>query len=103
MQWILHNWDDENCVKVLKNCYKALPDSGKVIVIEYVLEDDDRNHSGPCQAIIHDIWMIANFDGGKERSLGEYEALAKMSGFCDIKAFHMPDGLAAIEFHKTPQ
>ncbi|KAL5998622.1 hypothetical protein ACLOJK_009565 [Asimina triloba] len=104
LKWILHNWDDEHCVKVLKNCCKALPDTGKVIVIEYILDDgEDTNKSGPCYAITFEVWMIANFGGGKERSLGEYEALAKMGGFCDMKAFHMSNGLAAIEFYKTPQ
>ncbi|KAL5998626.1 hypothetical protein ACLOJK_009569 [Asimina triloba] len=104
LKWILHNWDDEHCVKVLKNCCKALPDTGKVIVIEYILDDgEDTNKSGPCYAITFEVWMIANFDGGKERSLGEYEALAKRGGFCDMKAFPMSNGLAAIEFYKTPQ
>ncbi|KAL5998620.1 hypothetical protein ACLOJK_009563 [Asimina triloba] len=104
LKWILHNWDDEHCVKILKNCCKALPDTGKVIVIEYILDDgEDTNRSGPCYAITCEVWMIANFSGGKERSLEEYEALAKMGGFCDMKAFLMPDGLAAIEFYKTPQ
>ncbi|OMO70453.1 O-methyltransferase, family 2 [Corchorus olitorius] len=33
MKWILHDWDDDRCLKLLKNCYNALPESGKVIVI----------------------------------------------------------------------
>ncbi|RZC54399.1 hypothetical protein C5167_013249 [Papaver somniferum] len=34
MKWILHDWSDEYCLKLLKNCYEALPDCGKVIVVE---------------------------------------------------------------------
>ncbi|CAA6656519.1 unnamed protein product [Spirodela intermedia] len=37
MKWILHDWSDENCLKVLTNCWKALPDLGKVIVMESIL------------------------------------------------------------------
>ncbi|CAL9007597.1 unnamed protein product [Prunus brigantina] len=37
MKWILHNWSDEHCLKLLKNCYKAIPDNGKVIVVEELL------------------------------------------------------------------
>ncbi|GKU93844.1 hypothetical protein SLEP1_g7405 [Rubroshorea leprosula] len=33
-EWILHNWDDDHCFKLLKNCYDALPKSGKVVVVE---------------------------------------------------------------------
>ncbi|XP_057973991.1 caffeic acid 3-O-methyltransferase-like isoform X2 [Malania oleifera] len=29
MKWILHDWSDELCLTLLKNCWKALPDSGK--------------------------------------------------------------------------
>ncbi|PIA46459.1 hypothetical protein AQUCO_01500181v1 [Aquilegia coerulea] len=37
MKWILHNWNDESCTKLLKNCYKALPDNEKLIVVEAIL------------------------------------------------------------------
>ncbi|KAL5998645.1 hypothetical protein ACLOJK_009588 [Asimina triloba] len=41
---------------------------GKVVVIEYIFQDDDhdRKESGPCRAICYENWMIADFDGGKE-------------------------------------
>nr|POE55748.1 caffeic acid 3-o-methyltransferase [Quercus suber] len=29
MKWILHDWNDEHCVKLLKNCYNAIPHDGK--------------------------------------------------------------------------
>ncbi|BBG97719.1 O-methyltransferase 1 [Prunus dulcis] len=37
LKWILHDWTDEHCLKLLKNCYKAIPDNGKVIVVEALL------------------------------------------------------------------
>jgi caffeic acid 3-O-methyltransferase len=37
LQWILHDWSDEQCLKLLKNCYDATPNDGKVIVVEAVL------------------------------------------------------------------
>ena len=38
VQWLLHNWSDEACVKILKNCRKAIPEkTGKVIIIDVVL------------------------------------------------------------------
>jgi len=33
---VLHDWSDEWCLKVLKNCYDAIPSDGKVIVVEGV-------------------------------------------------------------------
>ncbi|MED6184504.1 Flavone 3'-O-methyltransferase 1 [Stylosanthes scabra] len=37
MKWILHDWSDEQCMKVLKNCHKAIPEDGKVIVVDTIL------------------------------------------------------------------
>uniref|UniRef100_A0A0D9XY43 O-methyltransferase C-terminal domain-containing protein n=1 Tax=Leersia perrieri TaxID=77586 RepID=A0A0D9XY43_9ORYZ len=38
VQWILHLWGDEECLKILKKCYEALPEKkGKVTVVEQVL------------------------------------------------------------------
>ncbi|KAM7507708.1 hypothetical protein LguiA_018161 [Lonicera macranthoides] len=36
LKWILHNWDDEQCLKILKNCYEAIPTSAKIILVEYI-------------------------------------------------------------------
>ncbi|KAH7690782.1 O-methyltransferase COMT-type protein [Dioscorea alata] len=33
----LHDWNEANCIKALKNCWKALPDNGKMIIIEHIL------------------------------------------------------------------
>ncbi|KAL5998621.1 hypothetical protein ACLOJK_009564 [Asimina triloba] len=40
-----------------------------------------KTWSSSCHAITcREVWMIANFDGGKERSPEEYGALAKTIG-----------------------
>lgn len=41
----MHNWSDEKCVTILKNCRKAIPErSGKIIIVDGVLQpaDGDR-------------------------------------------------------------
>ncbi|EMS35717.1 Tricetin 3',4',5'-O-trimethyltransferase [Triticum urartu] len=37
MKWILHDWNDEHCMILLRNCYDALPAQGKVVVVECIL------------------------------------------------------------------
>ncbi|KAH9725312.1 Flavone 3'-O-methyltransferase 1 [Citrus sinensis] len=39
IKWILHDWSDEHCLKLLKNCHKSIPEGGKVIVVESVLPE----------------------------------------------------------------
>uniref|UniRef100_A0A803L1V2 Uncharacterized protein n=1 Tax=Chenopodium quinoa TaxID=63459 RepID=A0A803L1V2_CHEQI len=40
LKWILHNWSDENCIKVLKRCKEAIPSrdkGGKLLIIDMVV------------------------------------------------------------------
>ena len=83
-QWILHDWSDAHSLKILKNCYKALPENGKVIVTEFVLPEDPDS-SGGTRIVQNADMIIACHVGGKERTEKEFEALAKGAGF---KGFH---------------
>ncbi|XP_076957827.1 caffeic acid 3-O-methyltransferase-like [Bidens hawaiensis] len=81
MKWICHDWSDAHCLRFLKNCYKALPDNGKVIVAECILPEAPDS-SLATQNVVHiDVIMLAHNPGGKERTEKEFEALAKGAGF----------------------
>ncbi|PON58444.1 O-methyltransferase COMT-type [Parasponia andersonii] len=43
---ILHNWSDEHCRKLVKNCYEALPQNGKLIVIEIIMPEKPDSKYG---------------------------------------------------------
>ncbi|CAN6968727.1 unnamed protein product [Brassica oleracea var. botrytis] len=98
---ILHDWTDEDCVKILKNCWKSLPENGKVVVIELVTPDDAEN--GDINANIAfdmDMLMFTQCSGGKERSRAEFEALAAASGFYHCKFVCQAYHCWIIEFCK---
>ncbi|GAB2291152.1 hypothetical protein Dimus_025411 [Dionaea muscipula] len=42
LKWILHCWSDDHCIKILKNCYEALPDDRKVIIVEGIICEEPR-------------------------------------------------------------
>ncbi|XP_071732094.1 caffeic acid 3-O-methyltransferase-like [Rutidosis leptorrhynchoides] len=85
MKWILHDWSDHQCAKLLKNCYKALPHDGKVIVVEAILPFlSDTSSSVKVSTQIDAIMMTQN-PGGKERTEDEFFALAKGVGFKGIR------------------
>ncbi|MED6129494.1 hypothetical protein PIB30_108530, partial [Stylosanthes scabra] len=45
LKWILHDWNDEECLKILKNCKEAIMSKGKggkVIIIDMVIMEDDK-------------------------------------------------------------
>ncbi|KAH7519390.1 hypothetical protein FEM48_Zijuj08G0031100 [Ziziphus jujuba var. spinosa] len=83
--WILHDWSDEKCLKLLKNCYKAIPDNGKVIVVEALLPVGAETSSSVKTTSQIDVLMMTQTPGGKERSQQEFLALANAAGFNGIR------------------
>lgn len=84
MKWILHDWSDDHCLKLLKNCYKAIPDEGKVIVVESILPIEPEPNSYVRGTTMMDVVMMTQNPGGKERTKPEFEALATKAGFRGI-------------------
>ncbi|VYS49845.1 unnamed protein product [Arabidopsis thaliana] len=81
MKWILHDWTDEDCVKILKNCWKSLPEKGKVIIVEVVTPEEPKINDISSNIVFGmDMLMLAVSSGGKERSLSQFETLASDSG-----------------------
>ncbi|CAN1123691.1 Trans-resveratrol di-O-methyltransferase [Linum perenne] len=86
-KWILHDWSDEDCVKILKNCKKAITSSekfGKVMIIDIVLGDQkwDKETVATQQGFDMEMMIAA---GGKERSEEEWQKLFNESGFSSYR------------------
>ena len=99
-QWILHDWSDGHCLKILENCYKALPNNGKVIIIDATLptgiESDLRARVG-----YHlDLLMFAYNPGGRERTQEDMEYLAKVAGFARLEVKCKLNECSVIELYK---
>lgn len=77
---ILHDWTQAKIVKLLARIYDRLPAGGALLIAEKLLVDDK---SGPRWAQMQSLNMLVCTEG-KERTLGEYEALLRQAGFTDI-------------------
>ncbi|KAE8722088.1 Caffeic acid 3-O-methyltransferase 1 [Hibiscus syriacus] len=100
MKGILHNWGDDKCVKLLKNCYKAIPENGKVIVAEPVVPAMPESTPFLKVAFLHDVLMMAQFAGGEERSKEKLVALATEAGFKSVKFDCCVVNVWIMEFYK---
>lgn len=81
--WILHDWDDESCITILKKARSHLKPNGQVIILEYILPE---NKIGPPWIHIADLTMLFhNIKGSRERTLDEFKILFKKAGFKTIK------------------
>ncbi|KAF8043269.1 hypothetical protein BT93_A1571 [Corymbia citriodora subsp. variegata] len=92
LKWILHDWGDEDCVKILRNCRKAIASSdqehGKLIIVDLVLLDRDGSGGGGDGSglfedvgMTFDLLMMAHVSGGKERTEAEWKELLERGGF----------------------
>ncbi|PKI69159.1 hypothetical protein CRG98_010426 [Punica granatum] len=81
--WILHDWNDEEGVKILKRCKDAITsngkDGGKVIVIDIVL-DEKENKACSEMGLLFDMMMMAVVTG-RERRKKEWAKLFLDAGF----------------------
>ncbi|KAK4567260.1 hypothetical protein RGQ29_003176 [Quercus rubra] len=75
-----HNWNDEQYIKLLKNCNKAVPKDGKVIIMDFILpEEPEASNASKYVSMLDNAMFIQ--PGGKERTEKEFEALSKAAGF----------------------
>ncbi|KZV24379.1 trans-resveratrol di-O-methyltransferase [Dorcoceras hygrometricum] len=80
---ILHNWDDEACIKILKKCREVIPakeNGGKLIVIDMVLGYNEENNIVTEDQLYSDIVMMVYLNG-KERNEKEWKQLFLDAGF----------------------
>ncbi|THU47859.1 hypothetical protein C4D60_Mb09t20090 [Musa balbisiana] len=100
LKCVLHDWSDEDCVKILKNCWKALTENGKVIVVECILPIVPEP-TAKAQAVFQlDLYMLVCTNGGRERSEEEFKDLAIEAGFPGFKAAHVFADTWVMEFTK---
>lgn len=77
MKFIIHDWNDEQSITILKNLAKSAPKGSRLLLVETVIEEDDN---APSLSKIMDLNMLV-MTGGKERKASEYSELFEQTGF----------------------
>lgn len=85
MKMILHDWNDEECVKILSNIQKASTPSGHVLIVEHVVPGPETPHFSK----LFDIHMMCALTG-RERTEKEYAALLERAGLRYIQTHYPP-------------
>jgi hypothetical protein len=76
LKHVIHDWNDEECVTILRNCQKAMKEDGKVLIIEEIILEG--NEPSPGKFVDLQMLVVAS---GCERTEKEYRQLLDKAGF----------------------
>src|SRR4051812_30166892 len=77
---VLHDWDDDDCVRILTTVRAAMPPDARLLVVEKVLGVEGRPARSARDLALLDLHMLVMF-GARERTQAEYDALVTAAGF----------------------
>lgn len=84
LSWILHDWSDENCRKILRHCFEALPAGGTLLISEMVMHDDFSGSS--LWSELYSLFMLVCCESSaRERSEAEHREQLAEAGFRDVR------------------
>jgi len=89
---IIHDWDDERAVKILKNIQKVLPAEGRVLLVELVVPENNEPHFSK----LLDLDMLCS-PGGVERTESEFRELLAAAGLRLTRIIQTKSPFSVIE------
>jgi len=92
LRYIIHDWDDERAITILKNCYEAMQSNGRVLLVEMVIPQGNE----PFYGKLLDLQMLLNY-GGRERTEVEYQVLLETAAFLLTKIYPVAPPVSVIE------
>ncbi len=91
MRHIIHDWDDDQSITILRNCRRAMKPGGKVVVAEFVIPEGND----PSFSKIADLMMLVI--GGKERTEKQYRELYAAAGLDLTRVVSTATELSLVE------
>lgn len=88
---VIHDWNDQDATKILRNVRSAAPAHSKLLIIEAIIAEDP----GLSWPKTLDLWMLAI--GGKQRTRQEYAELFANAGFSFTRQIDTQAGVSIIE------
>jgi SAM-dependent methyltransferase len=93
MTAVLHDWDDEACVTILRSCRKAMKPNGRLLLGEFVLKPANEPDLGK----LVDLEMLVILGRARERTADEFRALLNEADLSLRRVIPLPAGTSLIE------
>ncbi|KAI4294808.1 hypothetical protein MLD38_040867 [Melastoma candidum] len=101
IKWVLHSWSDEQCVQILKNTYEALPEGGKVMIVDLVIPEAPEVDVGVQNLFQLYLHVKSLNSTGKERTKKEFEVLSKQAGLSQVQVAAHAFNFSVVELYKN--
>jgi hypothetical protein len=75
LKGVVHDWNDESALAILRNCRRAIRDDGRLLLLETILDSS----SDPARSMMDLLMMVLT--GGRERTEAEFDSLLRAAGF----------------------
>lgn len=95
MRHIIHDWNDEQSLTILRNIHRAMTPDGRLLLVESVIPPGNE----PFAAKFLDLTMML-IPGGKERTEIEYRELYEAAGFTSARIVPTSTEISVIEGRK---
>ena len=98
LKHVLHDWEDDKCVKLLRNIHAAATPGAQLFILELVVPSGNTPHMSKHL----DLMMLVLTRGGRERTRAEWEALLTAGDFGSPRFTDLAGGpLSVIEAQRA--
>src|SRR5215210_85193 len=92
---VLHDWNDEECVRILRVCRAAMGSEARLLLGEQILEPDPAR--GRPAGYLIDTQMMAMFGSARERTVEEFRGLLAEAGFALARVIPTASPVSIVE------
>jgi hypothetical protein len=94
---IVHDWSDDLALAILQTCRRAIPDHGRLLLVENIVPPGNDPHPGK----LTDLQMLVML-GGRERTESEFRSLLSAAGFTLTRTIPTESPVSIVEAVPSP-
>lgn len=94
---ILHDWNLDQKKLLIGKAYDALPDGGRMVVIEYIIDNERRKNTA---GLLMSVQMLLVTEGGFDFTAADFDSWAREAGFKNTSSMHLKGNSSAVIAYK---
>lgn len=97
LRHITHNWNDERCLALLRNCRRSMRAGARLAVVEMLTGTPASTASARQMTGLMDLYMMSMFGDGRERGAEELTQILAAAGFTVSRVSVLSTAMAVVQ------